>query len=47
MSTNLYSKKVYALLPTAGTEINSSEWGQVYISHADEARVTSVTSVQM
>lgn len=47
MSTNLYNSKVPTLLPGAGQEITSSEWGLVYISHADEARVTSVLPVQV
>lgn len=47
MSTNLYDNKVHTLLPRVGPEINSSEWGLLYISHADEARVTSVISVQV
>lgn len=47
MSTNLYNNKVHTLLARAGQEMNSSEWGLVYISHADEARVTSVISVQV
>lgn len=47
MSINLYNNKVHGFLPTAGTEVNSYEWRLVRMNRTDDARVTSVISVQV
>lgn len=41
------NNKANAILPTSETEMNSYEWGLVYIGHADKARMTSVIWVQV